>query len=164
MNTTITDQAWVRTHYLLEQLPRYLKEIRDDITHLQTELDRLANVHCTGKAHWRDTNNSNKTPKLYVIHGTNSVCPIHGTPEPGSRIRSYIGSNPEKITRAQDAMRRCDITVQLTKEYNHLSRKLRHGLSAIMRIYWSLGITPPKPSEDQAGDDEALIHGEQDTT
>jgi len=69
---------------------------------LRHRLQRLAGRTCTGAEHWRDADSS--SPKLYVNHGIDEACPLHGTPEPGTRIRTYVGTKPSRQKRARAAM------------------------------------------------------------
>lgn len=73
-------------------------------TRLGEAAARLAAHACTGAPYWRDKDAPGRRPKLYVIHGLNQACPLHGTPAPGDRIRTYVGCAPEKQRAAGAAM------------------------------------------------------------
>ena len=109
----------------------------DALDGLQAELDALDGTTCTGREWWRDRNHATKTPKLYILHSIDQACPLHGEPEPGKRLRCYVGSDAGKIAEARAAMDRERKRRDLERE---LSR-LRGGLASCghhLRSFYSL--------------------------
>jgi len=106
----------------------------DALDGLQAELDALDGRTCTGREWWRDKNHATKTPKLYILHSIDQVCPLHGEPEAGGRLRCYVGSDSGKIAEARAAMAREQRRRDLERE---LSR-LRGGLASCGRYLQSL--------------------------
>jgi len=78
----------------------------DQYWHERNVRDSLAGRTCTGTVHWRDSNGSGKTPKMYAIHGVDQPCPIHGEPEPGGRLRVYVGTDKARQQETLEAMER----------------------------------------------------------
>ena len=120
-----------------EVIRRRIAEISD----LQNYLDRLNGNTCTGREWWRDKDHPTKTPKLYILHSIDQTCPLHGEPEPGKRLRVYIGSDPVNVAEARAAIER-------THEKKHLEGRLdniTHGLTScgyhLDRFYGVLGYT-----------------------
>ncbi len=66
------------------------------------KLDRVG--ICTGIVYWRD--NGGDKPKLYANHSIDQACPIHGKPGPGKRLRTYVGTDPERQAEILAAMKR----------------------------------------------------------
>jgi hypothetical protein len=109
----------------------------DALDGLQAELDALEGTTCTGREWWRDRDHPTKTPKLYILHSIDQVCPLHGEPEAGGRLRCYVGSGPGKIDEARVAMEREQKRRELERE---LSR-LRGGLASCgyhLRAFYDL--------------------------
>jgi len=114
-----------------------LRQRFDALDGLQAELDALDGQTCTGREWWRDRDHPTKTPKLYVLHSIDQVCPLHGEPEAGGRLRCYVGSDPGKIDEARAAMEREQKRRGLERE---LSR-LRGGLASCgyhLRAFYDL--------------------------
>ena len=74
---------------LLADVKAQTYAIADSLRDTADELADLPPI-CTGHPYWRDNKSSQL---LYANHGVNRSCPIHGTPDPGKRLRSYIGAN-----------------------------------------------------------------------
>jgi hypothetical protein len=102
-------------------------EIVERLAELDRQIDRLVTQVaalddkgvCTGVAYWRDKDDS--TPKLYANHGIDRACPIHGRPEAGKRLRTYVGSNPEAQREALDGIARCQKRTDLEDQIRRLS-------------------------------------------
>jgi len=142
------------THYLPEldynqilqhasQLPQALEATRILAEMLNNQLLKLTNNRCNGSEHWRDANANHRKPKLYIIHPQDCACPIHGQPEPGKRIRTYVGTDPAKIEGAQEAIARNRHYNNTLRELQDLHRRMRHAHSHIQRARHGLGLTPP---------------------
>lgn len=135
--------------YQASQLPQALDDARQDCETCSNILQELADNHCTGTEHWRDANTDHRKPKLYVIHPLNGACPIHGSPEPGKRIRTYIGTDPAKIEAAQQAMTRHSRYKNAFRELQELHRRIKRAANDIRQAWYSLGLTPPDPPDFQ---------------
>lgn len=131
--------------YHASQLPQALDSARTDCQICTVTLTRLANNHCTGTEHWRDTHTDHRKPKLYIIHPLNGPCPIHGSPEPGKRIRTYIGTNPAKIEAAQEAITRHRHYKNAFRELQQLHMHIKQAHHDIQEAWHSLGLQPPRP-------------------
>lgn len=142
---------WNTINLLLEQLPLALNKCRTERAQLVEQIDNLAATYCTGKEHWRDANKSKHAPKLYVIHRTDVACPIHGTPDPGKRIRTYIGSRDTKIEAARAAIAQGLVYLQAKTNLRRINRNLWEVTHTLKRIYWTLDLKvptfPPDPAE-----------------
>ena len=124
----IQQMAWAIN--VAQQLHLVLHERTAALPRLRQEEKELAANHCNGTIYWRDSNTLN--PKMYVNHSINTPCPIHGTPNPNGRLRTYIGTDPDKQAAAcaniarQDDYHRIQSQVQaLTHTIARLSYDLR---------------------------------------
>lgn len=99
-----------------------------EVAMLKRRLEHLAGRNCTGSELWRDTDSS--SPKLYVTHSTNATCPIHGTPAPGKRLRTYIGTKPREQKRAQAAMH----AEELRRAYEQRLAEIDSALATSYRL------------------------------
>lgn len=119
-----------------------------DLVEFQEKLDLLQGHTCTGRPHWRDSIIENLTTKLYIIHSVDASCPLHGTPMPGKRVCTYIGSKPEKIETALAAIEREKERRDLEYRHSILLQDL-HALGYHLRnCYNNLDYQVPKPGED----------------
>lgn len=157
MNSQITKADWAYTYFLISELPAHFDSIRYQLDELEAQLAGLQNISCTGKVSWRDSNNSGKAPKLYVIHGMNVSCPLHGMPDKGTRIRSYVGSNADKITAAKRAIQFNDTRLAAQREYDSLHQRAASARHRIIYIYHTLGLRAPEQPIAQAGRDDPVI-------
>jgi hypothetical protein len=82
-------------------LPSAILERTQTLNELRERLSWLNEKSCTGTEYWRNRNHPTREPKLYINHGIDQPCPVHGVPDPGTRIRTYIGSDEENITQAR---------------------------------------------------------------
>jgi len=102
----------------------------DELVRLRADLAALDGQTCTGREFWQGK-------RLYANHSVGKACPVHGKPEPGGRLRCYVGSDPTRIERARAAM-------ALEKQRADLEREVRtaeHGLAAVgnaLRHYYGL--------------------------
>jgi hypothetical protein len=92
-----------------------------EITEIEEELSRIGDT-CTGQPYWRDKDHPTRAPKLYVNHGIDEACPMHGEPEPGKRIRTYIGADEQAIEEALAAIEREEERQRLTQRLKRLQR------------------------------------------
>jgi len=99
MNTDQTQHLATIAAILPQAITNRLATLQD----LRAQLEALNSISCTGTVYWRDTSNG-QTQKLYVNHGKDQSCPIHGQPKPGGRLRCYVGTNEEKQQQAMDAI------------------------------------------------------------
>jgi len=134
-----------KVRYHASQLPQALDDARQQCEKLSNLLLELADDHCTGTEHWRDANSTHRKPKLYIIHPLNAICPIHGQPEPGKRIRTYVGTDPAKIEAAQGAITRHRHYKNAFQELQALRQHIQHAHRHIRRAWINLGLNPPAP-------------------
>lgn len=149
MNYAHPTVAHDKVHYRASQLPQALDDARVQCEELANILLELADDHCTGTEHWRDAHDNHRKPKLYIIHPRNQPCPIHGNPEPGKRIRTYIGTNPTKIEQAQQAITRHRHYKNAFRELQELHRRIKQAHYDVKQAWYSLGLTPPEPANFQ---------------
>lgn len=123
---------------LIMLLPRAITHRLVDLPALQEELAELDQNSCTGNTHWRDTNKEGRARKLYILHGTNQHCPLHGHPEPGERIRVYIGADPARILEALSNIERQCKRSKLQENLLRHKNLIRRALSNIRNIYYAL--------------------------
>jgi len=93
-----------------------------EITELENKLAQIDGRTCTGKPYWRDEDHPTRAPKLYVNHGIDQACPMHGEPDPGQRIRTYIGADEQAIEDALAAIEREEERQRLTQRLERLQR------------------------------------------
>ena len=135
--------------YQASQLPQALDFARTNCQICNVTVERLTNDHCTGAEHWRDAHTDHRKPKLYIIHPLNVACPIHGNPEPGKRIRTYIGTDPAKIAAAQEALTRHRHYKNAFRELQELHRCIHRAHVSIKEAWFALGLNPPNPDDLQ---------------
>lgn len=97
-----------------------------EISKIEKELNAIDGNTCTGTEYWRDQDHATRSPKLYIIHSTDESCPMHGEPEPGKRIRTYIGADETAIAEVQEAM----VLEQKRRKLEARLRKLKNGIVA----------------------------------
>jgi hypothetical protein len=122
------DIKWINTErlaHLAAGCADVIQRRLDEIPQLEAELEGLNGNTCTGREWWRDRNHESKTPKLYILHSVDQACPLHGKPEPGDRLRVYVGSDPANIAEARAAMDREDLRKRLETRLDNIV----HGLS-----------------------------------
>lgn len=144
---TITDQLTYVLH-LIDTLPH---AILTDMSPLEEILQRLGELDgrtCTGSTHWRDKNAPGKTAKLYVLHGIDHSCPIHGSPPPGERSRVYIGNKPDRIADAMAALEREAERRDLQRRLGKYNDALERVTWRLKNIFYAINHTCPAPGED----------------
>jgi len=104
------------------------------------EITTYTNASCTGTLHWRDPGGN---PKLYIIHATGQACPLHGTPARGTRIRTYIGTNPAKQAEATDQVCAEATLRKLRARLARIERALSSASYNLRRYYADLQWTVP---------------------
>lgn len=132
-----------KIQYHASQLPQALEKAHQECVMLSNTLLKLADNHCTGSEHWRDANTDHRQPKLYIIHPLNGSCPIHGSPEPGKRIRTYVGADPAKIEEAQQAIDRNRHYNNAFRELQELHRRIHRAHADIQEAWDDLGLPLP---------------------
>lgn len=140
---------WSTIELQLQILPAAFRTRQLDLQELSSQLETLRHTHCTGTEHWRDASNDKHRPKLYVIHRTNQACPIHGSPEPGKRIRTYIGSKQGKIEAAKAAIEHGETYRIAMTELGRLHQSVHRASHAIHNIYWALSVDLPTLPDDE---------------
>jgi hypothetical protein len=139
---------------IAERLPDAIRERASGLGALQERVAYLAANSCPGVEYWRDNATS---PKLYINHGIDEACPVHGKPEPGGRIRAYIGTDADKQGQAK-------VYIANHKHLNAANRELRELEGAfstirynLRRLFQSIGyIMPEVETPAQAGDTGAV--------
>jgi hypothetical protein len=107
-------------------------------------LDRFTGWTCSGRVHWRDRNAPGKTPKMVIIHSIDQVCPLHGAPEAGKRLRIYVGTDEERQKAAISAMQGEEEKRRVEQCKESVERALRRGGHNLCRFYECLGYTVPR--------------------
>jgi hypothetical protein len=106
----------------LTSIAARLDALTDQIDALEAQVADLDEAGvCTGVPYWRDgTGGSRARPKLYANHGVDQACPIHGRPEPGKRLRTYVGADPEAQEEALAAIARYEQKADLETCIRHV--------------------------------------------
>ncbi|MBA7671059.1 hypothetical protein ES703_79210 [subsurface metagenome] len=147
--TKIKPIDWATIDTLIFHLPTAFSDQQIELHALSEQIIELRETYCTGTEHWRDTNAEGQTPKLYIIHHINTNCPLHGRPEPGKRIRTYIGSKREKIAAAQAAIERGQQYETAMAELKRKHQDIERGAYNLHQIYWALRLDLPIKSNRQ---------------
>lgn len=132
---------------LINQLPAALHHQATILDDLQQRLTELEGRTCTGNAHWRDKDTPGKTAKLYVLHGTDQACPVHGEPDPGKRNRTYIGNKPDRIAEALAAIERNTERLDLERRVARPQEAINRVVFRLKNMYYALDYAPPEPGE-----------------
>jgi hypothetical protein len=103
-----------------------IQDCANELTWLQAGLKDLDSQTCTGREWWRDRGHPTREEKLYILHSVGAACPVHGKPEPGGRLRVYVGNDFERIKEARQAIAR---EVQ-RQEMEARAQQIRHGLAS----------------------------------
>lgn len=148
MTNEIQPIDWTTIELHLKHLSLAFSIRQAELHDLSTKLTALRHTYCTGTEHWRDANANGQSPKLYVIHHTNTDCPIHGSPAPGKRIRTYIGSKQAKITDAREAIAKGQLYKTTMADLRQLHQNIKRAAHTLKRIYWDLGLDLPQPPSD----------------
>lgn len=70
-----------------------LEQLRAILAGLDATVDVLSEAGmCSGVQYWRDDGQAD-VKLLYCNHSIDAVCPIHGKPAPGKRLRIYVGKD-----------------------------------------------------------------------
>lgn len=134
---------------LASNLETAIHEYLHTLATIEKQLLVLEGATCTGKPHWRDINTQGKAAKLCIIHSIDGICDLHGTPDAGKRIRTYIGSNPGKITAALAAITSETKRRELQADTWAIETNL-HNVSRYLRIcYRHLDHTAPGPATNE---------------
>jgi len=116
-----------------------IQDCVNELTSLQAGLEELGGQTCTGREWWRDRGHLTRESKMYILHSVDAACPVHGKPEPGKRLRVYIGRDRERINEAREAIAR---EVQ-RQEMETRAQEIRHGLAScgyyLRQFYGQLG-------------------------
>lgn len=134
---------------LIKFMPQALLHHVDALSALRQRLQELDGRTCTGHPHWRDKNTEGKTAKMYILHGTDQICSIHGTPRQGERTRSYIGNKPDKISAALAAIERETERQDLQKDLRRLQGTITHVIYQLQALYRRLDHIPPDAREQR---------------
>lgn len=132
---------------LMDELDAPLVDRRGWLADVEEEITQLeAAGICNGTVYWRDANQDGKHPKLYINHGVDEECPVHGAPDkPGGRVRKYVGTNEANQTAAKEAIARWKRHRQLLDERDGLQAALRSAAEALADFYRALGYNEPTP-------------------
>jgi hypothetical protein len=116
----------------VDQIPTAVQDALDQLDHLTAVIEEIkARGICTGTVYWRDQETN---PKMYANHGTDQACPIHGTPESGSRLRVYVGTDEERQQRTLEAMQRRETLHDLARQKSALDHALNSATWSLRRI------------------------------
>ena len=135
---TNLDDAYTNASVLAQQL---VPALSHRFAQLRDTCDALADTPpaCTGVAYWR---NDAGAAKLYFNHGIDVACPVHGTPPPGKRLRSYIGTNRQHqldaLDRANNAETIRTLTARLTKQRTQITAALTLLEQAFERLGYGI--------------------------
>jgi len=110
-----------------------------EVAEIEQELAALEGITCVGREWWRDRDHPTKKAKMYVNHSIDQVCPLHGEPEPGGRLRVYVGSDPDAIVEAREAMAREVHRVALALRLRRVEGALGNCRWTLNRLYSDLG-------------------------
>ena len=121
--------------------PEPLATAQGALDHVQAQLDQIGSKRCTGAISWRK---DGPTDRMIVVHKHGESCPHHGQPKSQKgRIRSYIGTDPDKQEIAKDLIaadkRYRDLQSTLRRIDNAISRAHQH----IRSYYQALGYSVP---------------------
>lgn len=111
------------------------------------DLAALDGITCTGAVHWRDNAKSTATAKLYINHSIDAACPVHGKPKPGSRLRSYIGTDPSKQRVAHEAIEREKERKGTAQRVKFMETALYQAAREIRSALSLLGYTSPEDED-----------------
>lgn len=115
---------------------RSMANVLDDLA------DQLADLEgrtCTGNEHWQDQDHPTRAAKMRVLHGLDESCPMHGKPDEGKRLRTYVGSDPENIAAAQRAIENHKKQEELVEQKRNAENRLRSAVIHLEKLYDSLG-------------------------
>ncbi len=132
--------------FLFTQLPDAVLQSVSTLGQIKQRLEQLEGRTCTGHVHWRDKDTPGKTAKLYILHGTDEPCPLHGQPDPGKRLRTYIGNKPERIARAKGALDLYGERRQKLQELLRLHSILDRILYVARYMFTTLHLPIPTPN------------------
>lgn len=135
--------------HLIESLPPALAHHTVYLEDLHQALEALGSRTCTGHEHWRDKDTPGKTPKLYILHGTDQTCPLHGQPGCGGRLRIYVGNKPDKIADALAAIEREEQRLALHRKLHRLDGNIDYLIFQLKGLYRHLHHQPPERGEQQ---------------
>lgn len=128
---TWTEASGVISNVTNDKLTVIIEHLQDQHQRIGDLLARITDLEatdvCTGRVHWRDLDEPNRKPKMYVIHSIGDHCPMHGKPKPGERLRIYVGTDPEKQDHILEAMER-------QKQRTHLESQIRQAEVRLRRI------------------------------
>lgn len=136
---------------LIKFLPQALNHYTADMPTIRQSLQQLRARTCTGHAHWRDKDKPGKTAKLYILHGTDQTCPVHGRPPRGERTRHYVGNKPDKISEALAAIEREAERTELRRKLDTLEGTISYLTYQLQSLYRYLKHAPPDPREQRPG-------------
>ena len=72
---------------------------------------------------------------MMIIHRTGSPCPLHGEPNPHKgRVRSYVGTNPERQTAAREAIAALPIQAQLERDAERCLRVINRTFNLLRSL------------------------------
>lgn len=145
--TLTADQRNKRNARLANQLGTAFLNRIADLERWRQGLAALEPYSCTGKEYWRDRDHPTRSPKLYIIHGIDETCPVHGTPPPGGRLRVYIGSDPAKISEARQFTRNQQRRQELQQRIKKVEYGLAHAGYYLRQMYDALGYRVPEDWE-----------------
>lgn len=134
MNKTYAEKLLALATNCADTIQQRLAEVQQ----LELEMKNLNGNTCTGREYWRDKDHEKKPPKLYILHSIDQACPLHGKPESGERLRTYIGSDPVNITEAMTAMDNEHVREKLQNKLGQIESRLSSSYHTLRRFYDNL--------------------------
>lgn len=130
----------------IDKLNKVALYVENAIDSAETVLDELAEKigaldgkTCTGGEHWRDKEHPTRAAKMQALHGKNVSCPVHGEPEKGERIRSYVGSDPSNMAAIREAMRLHGVREELLDQQRNARTRLKNAARNLEGFFAHLG-------------------------
>jgi hypothetical protein len=118
-----------------EKLMTIVEHLQDQGRRIEDLLARIADLEetelCNGHVYWRDQDTPGQTPKMCITHSVDGPCPLHGAPNPGRRLRTYVGADPEKQRQVLEAIERHKRKARLEGQIRQTEVRLRRVERAI---------------------------------
>lgn len=124
---------------MVSGIEQAIKARQSEVYNIELELMELDGNTCVGREWWRDKDHPTREAKMYVNHSIDQACPLHGEPEPGGRLRIYVGSEMANIADAREAMDQEVHRQELQRRLNRLKNGLRNCGWSLSRFYDQLG-------------------------
>ncbi|MBA7542096.1 hypothetical protein ES705_34415 [subsurface metagenome] len=107
----------------VDRLTLAIATAAQELDGIESEILALDGETCTGTVHWRTPPDGSEL--MYANHRHNQTCPLHGSPRQNSRLRVYVGKEPDRQAQVQHAMELHHTLNQLQSRQRHLTSALR---------------------------------------